>query len=74
MIERTIKVEMDKKPTTCFNCPFSVKMWCYAHCPFLKACFEDGKRIPSDCPLTLKNKDKTYQFDMDYMVNLLREL
>lgn len=62
---RTITIQMENKPRTCFDCDFAKKEFCWARCPFLQSCREDGEPTPKDCPLKLKNKDKIYNFNVD---------
>ena len=57
MITRKINIEISEMPDTCFNCPFSIKKYCWATCIFLKCTREDGDKTPSKCPLKLKNKN-----------------
>lgn len=62
---RTITFEIEEIPTTCFICPFAKKEYCWATCPFLQSCREDGEPTPKNCPLKLKNKNKIYNFNVD---------
>ena len=58
---RTINIEMGSFPTTCFECDFAKKEYCWATCPFLDITTEDMQPIPKNCPLKKKNKDKIYR-------------
>jgi hypothetical protein len=58
---RTIQIEMDNFPTTCFDCDFSKKEYCWATCPFLNITTEDRQPTPSRCPLKKKNAKKVYK-------------
>lgn len=62
---RTITFEIEGMPTTCFECPFAKIAYCWASCPFLQSCREDGEPTPKNCPLKLKNKNKIYNFNID---------
>ena len=62
---RTITIEMENAPKTCFECIFAKKRYCWAICPFLKTEIMDTKPTPKDCPLKLKNKNKSYNFNVD---------
>lgn len=62
---RTITIQMEDIPKTCFNCDFAKKKYCWAKCPFLQSCREDGEPTPKNCPLKLKNKNKIYNFNVD---------
>lgn len=62
---RTITIEIEEMPKTCFDCIFSKKVYFCASCPFLKTERIDGEPTPKDCPLKLKNKNKIYNFDID---------
>ena len=59
----TINIEMDKEPTTCFDCDFASKFYCWATCPFLKTTYEDEKAKPRKCPLRKRVKPIAYSFD-----------
>ena len=61
---KTINVEIESFPNTCFDCCFSVKKYYWAVCPFLNTTKEDGQPIPKECPLKEKNSKKTYKFSL----------
>ena len=60
---RTITIEIEEMPKTCFDCGFAKKEYCWAFCPFLTTCREDGTPTPIECPLKTKNKNKKYKFN-----------
>lgn len=62
---RTITIEMEDFPTTCFNCDFAETSYCWAKCPFIDTVREDGQPLPKDCPLKAKNKNKIYKYSLD---------
>jgi hypothetical protein len=61
----SINVEIDEMPTTCFDCIFAKRVYCWANCPFTNESREDGMAISKNCPLKKKNKDKIYNFNVD---------
>lgn len=62
---RTITIQMEDMPKTCFKCDFAKKEYYLASCPFLQSWRKDGELTPSNCPLKLKNKNKSYNFNDD---------
>jgi len=60
---RTISVNLEEMPLTCFDCMFSSKEYFYATCPFLQCTIEDGAPTPKKCPLKKKNYNQIYTFD-----------
>ena len=61
-IVRTINIEIERVPETCFDCPFSKKEYCWATCHFLQETREDGMAPSKNCPLKPKNRNKKYTF------------
>lgn len=64
-MKRSINVEIDEMPTTCFECLFAKKSYCWATCPFTSETKEDGEPTSKNCPLKKKNEDKIYNFNVD---------